>query len=312
MAFYDQKENQIKYLGLGPVRHRSLIGRNDLSADLDLATIRNVTFNTAAATTSFGIDAITDQSSFSDIQNGRMIVQSIIHPVVSTASFSVTVAGDHSSVPVNSGFRLYDDDDNGLDVPSLPRTDLVNEQMKNYFKPAFIEVKDLGGYNLDKYVPFLPTEDVSSIFTTLDDKKEPNILDKNPLWLCHLIAAYQGPMDSDLDPTGSNESRLDGETSSFLGREYSAVYVEDCRELFEVGLRGINATQAKVNLQKWITAAASHEMGHQPKSQDVTVDHGELGLMSESLDGVISNNPEASFFMPKTIKRFRTSSQWTK
>ncbi len=51
---------------------------------------------------------------------------------------------------MNSGFRLYDDDDRGLDVTSLPRTDLVNQQMKNYFKPAFLEVAELGGYNLDK------------------------------------------------------------------------------------------------------------------------------------------------------------------
>jgi hypothetical protein len=184
--------------------------------------------------------------------------------------------------------------------------------MKDYFKPAFIKVKDLGGYNLDKYVPFLTTEDVSSIFTTLDDKKESNISDENPLWLCHLITAYQGPMDSDSDPAGTDETRLDGETSGFAGRKYSAVYVEDCRELFNGTLGGINTTQNNVNLQKWITAVASHEMGHQPGSQDVTVDHGELGLMNEGLNEVITTNPEASLFMPKTIKRFRTSPQWTK
>ena len=89
-------------------------------------------------------EVLTIEKNFEPLENGRMIVQSISHPVLSTASYSVVVSGDHSSVPVNSGFRLYDDDDS-LDVPALPRTDLVNPQMKDYFKTAFIEARNLGG-----------------------------------------------------------------------------------------------------------------------------------------------------------------------
>ena len=125
--------------------------RNDLSADLDPPVIRNVSFAAATGNTTFGIDEITDQSSFLNLQNGRMIVQGVTHPVVSTASNAVTVAGDHSGVPVNSGFRLYDDDEFGLDAPSLPRTDIVDLQMKDYFKPAFIEITNAGGFNLGRF-----------------------------------------------------------------------------------------------------------------------------------------------------------------
>ena len=80
--------------------------RNDLSWNLDSPTIRNVSFTSATGTTSFGIDAITDQSSFLDLQNGRMIVKSFTHTEISTASYSVTVAGNYSSVGVGSDFRL--------------------------------------------------------------------------------------------------------------------------------------------------------------------------------------------------------------
>jgi hypothetical protein len=285
--------------------------RNDLSWNLDPPSIRNVSFSSTAGTTSFGIDAITDQSSFLDLQNGRMIVQSVTHPVISTASYSVTVSGVHSSVSVDSGFRLYDDDDDGLTVPALPRTDLVNQQMKDYFKTAFIEVRDLGEYNLDKYVPFLPNEDVFSIFTTLDDKKDPNLIDKSPLWICHLIAAYQGPMDADMDPSGIDESRRDGETAAHDGIEHSAVYVEGSRELYTDSLGASNPVLARSYLGKWITAAASHEIGHQPGIQTESVDHGELGLMAKGLDGVSSTSPENSVFSARTIRRFRISNRWS-
>ena len=210
-----------------------------------------------------------------------------------------------------SDFRPYDDDDDGLDVAPLPRTDLVNQQMKDYFKTAFLEVTDLGGFNLDKYIPFLPTEDVFSIYTTLDDKKEPNINDSNPLWVCHLIAAYQGPMDADMDPAGIDESRRDGETAAHDGIEHSAVYVEGCREAYNGVITGISGERVRLQLNKWIVATACHEMGHQPGIQTQNVDHSEAKIMSDGMIEVNSLMPENSIFSPKTIRRFRTSNRWS-
>lgn len=285
--------------------------RNDLSWHLSPPLIRHVSFQPAAGTTSFGIHAVIDQSSFLTLQNGRMIVQSVNHSVIGTVAGSVTVAGDHSTVPLGSGFRLYDDDDAGLAVEPLPRTDLVNQQMQNYFKTAFLEVKDFGDYNIQKYVSFLPNEDVFSIFTTLNDKKEQNISDKNSLWVCHLIAAYQGPMDSDIDPSGSNESIRLGETADHGGISHSAVYVENCRETYHGVITGTTGDQARIRLNKWIVATASHEMGHQPGTQSEEEDHEEGKLMSASTDDVSTVFPEKAVFSPQTILRFRKSNRWS-
>lgn len=285
--------------------------RNDLSWHLDPPVIRNVSFEQASGSTSFGIDSIIDQSSFLTLQNGRMIVQSIPHPVTDTASYSVTVADDYSEIQVGSGFRLYDDDDTGLSDAPLPRTNLVSQQMKDYFKTAFLEVTDLGIYNINKFVPFLPNEDVFSIFTTLNDTKENNISDQNSLWLCHLIAAYQGPMGSDIDPSGSDESIRLGETADHGGISHSAVYVENCRETYHGVITGNTGNEARIRLNKWIIATASHEMGHQPGTQSAEEDHAEGKLMSESANDVSTVFPENAVFSPKTILRFRKSNRWS-
>jgi len=291
--------------------------RNDLSWNLDTPVIRNRSYSSSTGTTSFGIDYITDQSSFLNLNAldfGQLIVQGISHRVVNTQSNTVHVSGDFTSVPVNSEFRLYDDDDRGLIDPPLPRVDLVNQQMKNYFKTAFIEVVDLGGFNLDKYIPFLPNENIESSSTTLADSKEPNVIDRNELWVCHLTAAYQGSMNSDTDPTGIDERLSYGETRFFGGSEHSVVYVENCRELYDYDptLGGTNPVVTNQNLKKWITAVASHEMGHQPSTNtDGDTDHAELGLMAESLNNVQSHIPENAIFSPITVLRFRISNRWS-
>lgn len=285
--------------------------RNDLSWHLNPPSIRNVSFTPATGITSFGIDAINDQSSFLSLQKGRMIVQSIPHSVTSTASFSVSVPGNQSSVPVNSGFRLYDDDDIGLTIAPLPRTDLVNQQMKDYFKAAFLEVTDCGSHNVLKDVPFIPNEDIFSFFTTLDDKKDPDLTDRNLLWVCHLIAAYQGPTGADLDPELDGESKREGETATHNGSEHSVVYVECCREGYEHSLLAAHPDQAAARLGKWITAVAAHEMAHQPGTQTEEEDHAEARLMTAGLNTVSSSHPENTNFSPKTIRRFRKSNHWS-
>ena len=73
---------------------------------------------------------------------------------------------------------------------------------------------------------------------------------KTPLWLYHLIAAYQGPMDSDLNPTEIDESILLGETADHGGIGHSAVYIKDCRETFGGVITGINGDQARLRLKK--------------------------------------------------------------
>ncbi len=292
--------------------------RNDLSWNLDPAVIRNVSFASETGNTSFGIDAISDQSSFLDLEHGRMIAQSITHPVISTASFSVRVAGDYSSVPVNSGFRLYDDDDFGLVAPSLARNDLVDDFMKSLFKSSFIAAIDSGGFNLNKTVPFRLNDDLQGA-TVVNIGKD--LTETKNLWVSQITAAYQYAHEDDGDPN-SEESPLAGGTRRFGNYDHSTVFVEACRESYNQQFRlvaeGANpqiGQIARQNLNFFITAIASHEMGHQPGNLDKTdqereqISHAEGMLMRGG--GANQNSPVAEIFSPITIHRFRKALNWS-
>ena len=134
---------------------------------------------------------------------------------------------------------------------------------------------------------------------------------KTPLWVCHLTAPYQGPMDADMDPSGIDETIRLGETADHGGIGHSAVYMEDCRETFGGVITGINGDQARLRLKKWIAATAAHEIAHQPGTQTPEQDHAEAKLMSKSNDDVSILFPENAIFSPKTVLRFRTSNRWS-
>lgn len=73
----------------------------------------------------------------------------------------VQVPGDlRPTVPLGSGFRLYDDDDFGLLEEALRRIDLVNDQMKDHFRVSFIEVVDAGVFNIYTHDPFRVHDDL--------------------------------------------------------------------------------------------------------------------------------------------------------
>ena len=232
---------------------------------------------------------------------------------------SVQISGDLSNVPLGSGFRLYDDDDFGLDAEPLPRQDLVNDQMKNYFKPSFVDVIDAAEFNSPDLVPLHLNEDVSenNPVTVVDDKR--NLTDKKECWVCPITAAYQGsPFEGDHD----GETNFDfGETvphGNYAAESYydhSTVFVETCREMYEneTALRSFRpnkVTNARTALKKWITAIASHEMGHQPGNQED--DHPEGGLMAGDSEGIIHTSPESAEFSAKTVLRFRNANRWSK
>jgi hypothetical protein len=308
--------------------------KNDLSHDISNPTINSVALDSSGANTEFRISGITDVSSFSNLENGRIVVLTnspgdpgppipTAYPVIGTAILPngsqdidvVSVQGDQTAVPAGAGYRLYDDDDFGMDSASLTRNDFVNPQMKNYFKTAFIEVIDAAAFNPRTLVTLHLNEDVSTNLygltsTVVADAVD--LLDKNECWICPITAAYQGPEDVDCDPQNGENLRL-GESAVYGDYDHSTVFVEGCRETFNSALRSpLVAANAKKSLGKWIIAAASHEMGHQPGIQTEPVDHAELGLMAEGLNGVITTKPEDAKFLPKTILRFRKSNRWSK
>jgi hypothetical protein len=291
--------------------------RNDLGWNLNTPTIRNVSFAAASGNTAFGIDAITDQSSFLNLDNGRIIVQSVEHPVIDTASYAVYVSGNYTSISIGSGFRLYDDDDLGLEGSPLPRYALADNQMNNYFEASFIKIVDAVEFNPNSEVPFLPNQDVSTNLygqedTVVNDARD--LTDRNELWIAPLTAAYQGPMDADKDGNSEGEGLRQGETASYGENDHSTVFIEGCRENYWTKFQSKNSnslTEANRLSKLWIIAVASHEIGHQPGHQDEPVDHAEGGLMSAEMNEVSQLTPENARFSPKTIQRFRKANRWS-
>jgi hypothetical protein len=174
-----------------------------------LITIVNArTINSSGTGTSFFISPISDATSFLNLENGRFNVQSTEHPVTGAGilidDHVVSVAGNYTSVPLGSAFRLYDDDDFGLVTEPLPRNDLVDDLMKSYFRPSFIEVTDARDFNPRKTVPFRKNDDLqtSSLFhptnTVVNVSKD--LTEKDALWVSQITAAYQFSDAEDKDP----------------------------------------------------------------------------------------------------------------
>jgi|GEM_PF-2670024 len=312
--------------------------RNDLSAKITNPTIRSVALTSSGGVvaTRLGISQIDNKISFRNLEDGVIIVQGVSHKVIGTtieneevnyelgsdsSKFFVQISGDFSSIPVDSEFRLYDDDDLGLDSPALPKLGLVSNQVKEYFRPSFIEVTDAVIFNANKTVPLHLNEDVAESSygptqTVVDDSK--NLSDKNESWVCPVTAAYQSAFGEDRDPSSSPHF-IPGETANYGSNQepvdHSTVFVETCREVYNIYFRSLvpeTGVTARRLLPKLIAADVSHEMGHQPGLQSEDDDHAELGLMAVALDGVSILKPENASFTPQTIKRFRKSNRWSK
>lgn len=319
---------------------------NDLHQTLQPPTVSGISYDSATDLTKFKIPQSIDPSSFSNLENGRLKIVGVSHPVDSTSQvtivvpptpygpsgtymeFFVFVKGnlvkedpeDPSAIPVGSGFRLYDDDDTGLAGAPLPRTDLVNEQMKDYYKPAFIDVVDAAkedpskDHNPNKYVPFRANEFVHSLFTIANNAVD--LTDRKELWTCPLVACYQREQDADIDPnesTGDDEAAGFGETnkmSPYSAYEFSAVFVETCRDSVTRDLE--NYPNSSISTESMIVATSAHEMGHQPGpgDGDGEIAHAEEGLMTGGVAGDLFG-PNALKFRAKSILRFRISQRWS-
>jgi hypothetical protein len=232
--------------------------RNDLSADTPNPVINAATLDSNGTGTVFNISPISDASSFISLENGDIIFQSMKRPATGSGEaleeHFVTVHGNYTSVPIGSGFRLYDDDDFGLNREPLPRNDLVDDTMKNVYKEAFIDVIDTADFkgqdfNPNKTVDFYRNHPVmigSWGFQTpgvWDDAI--NLVDSKPLWVANLIAGYQGEVGDDRDP--KNENYIEGITPGL--RNYTIVYVEVVRDRLDDIFRNPLANGLTINIE---------------------------------------------------------------
>lgn len=294
--------------------------KNDLSADNPNPVIDAVSLNFSGTNTIFTISPITDSSSFLNLENGHINVQSVEHPVTGAGILNgdhvVSVAGDFTSVQPGSTFRLYDDDEFGLNRDSLPRTELVDELIQKVYRPAFIEVVDASkysptvDYNPDKHVSFRKNHPavvpyLSSLHLVWEDSK--NCYDKQECWVANLIAGYQNSHEDDADPRVEGGS--DGLTPA-ASRRFSVVYVETVRDTTaDSGFRNLPNKNKEFNEKLVIDLklTAAHELGHMPGGQSGAQHHDELQLMGE---GGASFNENGETFSAKTIRRFRLTRTW--
>lgn len=296
--------------------------KNDLTSDVSNPTVKNTAVGNGQTIVQFN-PVISDQSSLRNLENGLLILppDGVHKPIGSFANFGtpwdgVTISGERPEIHALRPFRLYDDDNFGLNRAPLPRNDLIDDTFKNVYKPAFIEAVDAANfkgqdYNPSKTVDFYrnyPVE-VGLGFPVYilgpgiwDDAI--NLTDSKPLWVGNLIAGYQGEVGDDRDP--SSEELMEGITPE--SRRYSIVYVENIRDQIDAVIRNPSADNTAMNseIARNIKLTAAHEIGHMPGGGDETSHHAENMLMDE--DGYGSDN--GLNFSPKSILRFRKTNQW--
>ncbi len=289
--------------------------RNDLNSETSNPTINRVTLNAIGTTTEFEMSPIDDDSNFIFLENGHIVFQSQIHDILRTAldatnSVSipkVTMEGDYSALPIGSEFRLYDDDDYGLNHAPLPKNDFVDDIIKNTYRPAFIEVIDAVSFNEKTEVDFWVNHPALSLTSHVVWEDAKDLTDTKKCWVGNLIAGYQNESGDDNDPR--LELGSEGLTPNFT-RRYSIVYVETVRDYMDSNFRDAHGDETILNfyndiLSKNLKLTAAHELGHMPGGG--WNHHNEMQLMG---DGGAGSNVNGESFSAKTLLRFRTTQKW--
>jgi hypothetical protein len=247
-------------------------------------------------------------------ENGYIKKGSLKFDIIENTSSSITVNynAPSSSPPtadlnqfLTGSFEVYDDDDIGLTEDPLPRSNLINGEIKKMYAPAYIEIKEVGpDLNPNSQIPYESNNNVANPWTSLDAAQDMKGKDRPTYWNHLLVVAYQPEPSHDSDP--NTESKLLGVTVKPgilpLYNSLSVVYVETIRDLYDP-IRNSPA-QMKKDVQDKIEQVTGHEIGHAPGGESEAHDHGEGGLMSA---GTESGEKE---FTPATIRRFREAEKW--
>ncbi|MEN8862002.1 MAG: hypothetical protein ABF315_02290 [Lentimonas sp.] len=245
-----------------------------------------------------------------DYQSGRIPSSS---PGDNGDNALATVRRDVDSSVVGKSFKLYDDDERGLPAshrPLLPRYDLISDEVKSKYKPAYISLIDVDtlGLNPNKTVPFEKHMELNNLLPNVGNNSEDlgAYADDESFWTLLITAAYQGPSEMDGDP--KTEQHLEGvllKNTIGLSPSFVVVFLESMRE----DAVQLNSDQPQVVLDfqdafvNEVSLIVAHEIGHSPGIKDAEEEHNEGDLMSDgATDGVEFN--------AITIKRFREATTW--
>jgi hypothetical protein len=309
--------------------------RNDLNSDVENPIIRDVNpQGSSAGQTEFEIEFVSDETNFLSFQNGRIKTGGEYYPVIATRSINagldqapesyVKIVDGHPTITANMGYRLYDDDDFKLNRSPLPRLDIVDDVIKNVYKPAFIDIRDASAWNLTKEIPFYRNapELVGALRLSHGiwaDALDAALLGNENLWCTTVIAGYQGSVTEDSDPKTEGPATegitpvrmVAGYPYTDDEARYSIVWVENIRDNLDDILRNPGSDNPATNeeIVRRIKLTAAHEIGHQPSYMQGEGHHDELGLMQEGGDDGIGPG-ENSKFRALSIKRFRNVKKW--
>jgi len=263
----------------------------------------------------------TDDVQDLNLENSKIVIQIVDHTVIGVSVAEgldhVNVSGNSSSLPPGSSFSLYDDDDYGLNRDPLPRTDLIDDVIKNVYRPAFVEVIDAAkhnpvkDYNPEKYIDFRVNHPatvgvLNPMHLVWEDEKD--LSDTHNRWVGNLVTGYQNEHGVDADP--KVEQGSDGHTPEFT-RRYSIVHVKIVRDsTSDSGFRNSPHRNKALNddVVRNLKPTAAHESGHMPGG-GWGGHHAELQVMG---DGGAANNVQGEVFSAKTPSRFRRTQEWQK
>ena len=293
--------------------------KNDLTSDVSSPTVKNSLIANGETIVQF-LPVITDQSSLRNLENGTFILppSGVYNQFIAFANNGplgdgVTISGAHPEIQPGRPFRLYDDDDFGLNRAPLPRNDLIDDVVQNVYKTGFIEVVNAANfkgqdYNNDKYVEFhqnhpCVVHPLNPFAQRLVWEDAKNLSDSNLLWVANLVAGYQNESNRDFDP---KTEEFDEGLTPAATRRYSIVYVEAVRDTIDGSFRNPSQNNSSLNdeIFKNMKLTAAHEIGHMPGT-DPDIHHTEGHLMG---DGGYGN--EGQYFTPATLLRFRKTNKW--
>jgi hypothetical protein len=209
--------------------------------------------------------------------------------------------------------EIFDDDDQGLPGPALPKTNLITQGVKDIFKRAYIDIVERT-QNPTKTIPFkLYTSVVRPWLadSSLNDAIDTNNDDWGGFWNHYLIASYQphlreltlnGWVMTSGDPNGAV---IEGATMPpGYGPRYSVIFVETIRDA-TAGISDLDVGEFNTRLDEVV----AHEIGHGPNDPGSFLPDY-LGGNSHPETGLMGHNAPQHHFSAESLKRFRQAYRW--